>query len=711
MNKNKAIMAAVALLAATGAWAEEARQEQALDEMSVKAAPLGNEYTTPKAFAATKTDTPLLETPMAIQVVPREVMDDQQVISIKDAIKNVSGVMSNEYEYYDFVQIRGFSNGYAANYHDGLQLQAISGLETALLDRIEIVKGPASMLFGRIEPGGLVNLVSKKPQAEFAASLQQQIGEYGRARTTVDVTGKMNEDASLMYRVIGAYSEADSFMDYVQKRNEVGAAYLTWKPNSKFELNLRLEGQRNKFVDTEDIGIPIIGNRPARVSRSSFFGDPVGWEIPNRPERSLLGFDWSYAFNDSWKITQRFHWDNRDEQQFTIWNNGFNGVDTLDRGLWYVHNERETLATNLDLTGDVKLGGMRHRLLAGVDWFRFTSEWHGFSDVTALIPAINIFNPVHGNISAAGLKALPEGFFYTDHDEWHGLYLQDQISLNERWELLLGGRYDWAVTGNGQSATSLAGAFSALALRREEEFSPRAGVLYKATPSTSVYASYSESFGANNGVSATGAAFAPQTAKQYEIGGKYSALDESLTGSIAIFHLVKNNILTPDISTPAPNDQIPIGQVRNRGVEVDISGRVTNHVNVIATYAYSNAVITKDNSGNAGNTMPNVPRHAASVWAKYDTAPGAAEGWQAGAGAYVRSQRQGDNANSWQLPGYARIDAMLGYRTKIAGKGITAQVNIQNLFDTTYFDRGGSGGTLAKYGEPRTAIGSLKIDF
>lgn len=697
------------MLAPTVAVATEAQPEKTLEEMSISAAPVGDEYALPLAAAATKTDTPLLETPMSVQVVPREVMDDQQVVTIKDAVKNVSGVVSSFYNYYDFIQLRGFENTGATVYVNGLQLQSIGGLETALLDRVEVIKGPASMLFGRVDPGGLVNIVSKKPQEQFAASLQQQVGEDGFLRTTADITGKVTEDGTALYRLVGAYHQADSFMDEVQKRNAVGAASFTFKPVKEFEFNLRLEAQDYKFVDTEDIGIPVVGNRPVKVSRSTFLGDAVGWDIPNNPKRTLVGLDWTYVFNEQWKLTQRFHWDDRDEHQTTLWNNGFDGISMLDRGLWFVDVDRKTFATNIDLIGDLKLAGMRHKLLVGVDWYKHTEDWTGFSGTTPLVPAINIYSPDNHAISASALRGLADNFFYRVEDDWYGLYAQDQISVTDRLELLLGGRYDWAKTGNGQSGTSLADANNLLERNKDEAFSPRVGLLYKLNPMISLYTSYSESFGQNNGRSATGGTFDPQSAEQYEIGGKYSAADESLTASIAIFNLEKQNVLTDNVNTPAPGDQIAIGKVRNRGLEVDIAGRVTRHVSLISSYTYNDMEITVDNDGNQGNRPRNVPRHSANIWAKYDTAPGAYEGWQAGAGLNLVGRRFGDNANTWELPGYATMSAMLAYRSKIGSKGISAQINIDNLLDRQYYDRGGF--DAAKYGAPRTAIGSVKLDF
>jgi len=704
--KTSLIAIAAALAFAAPAFAEEADSDSANAASTIVVT--GQRYSQETASSGTKTSVPLLETPMSVQVVSRDAMNDLQVISLKDSIRNVSGVMSADYNFYDYVQIRGFANGYAANYRNGLQLQAITGLEMALVERIEVVKGPASMLYGRIEPGGLVNMVTKRPQSETAISIQQQVGNFGLIRTSGDVTGKLSADGTLMFRAIGAYSEADSHLDTVHKDNLVGAAYVTWRPSDRLELNFEFEKQVHRFMDTEDQGIPIIGNRAASVARSSYYGDPVNWELPNKQNRTLLAANWTWSFSDAWKLTQRVHWDRRNEQQLTFWFGGFDGIDTIDRGIWFVQPKRETVATNLDLTGDFQLGGMRHRLLVGFDWFKFTSSWHGYSGMDPLVvPPISLTNPTYG-VSASALRSLPENFFYADEDSWTGVYVQDQISLSDRLELLVGGRYDWASNGNGYSETSLAEAKSLLSLNDDKAFSPRAGLLYKVTPDVSVYASYTSSFGTNNGRSASGARFAPQKGEQFELGLKANLLDDALSLTASVFHLTKSNVLTPDLSTPDPDDSVAIGKVRNQGIEIDLAGQVTRNLSVIATYAYSDAEITQDNGGNQGNRMRNVPRHAGSLWAKFDTAPGEDNGIELGAGIYLIGERQGDDANSWQMPGYERVDAMAAWRTRLAGVPLKLQVNVQNLFDVTYIDRGNSN---AKYGAPRTVIGSIAVDF
>lgn len=699
----------VVAFAAGSSQAQTTAAPAVLDPVTVVARP-EPAYVAPTAAQSSKTDVPLLETPMAVQVVPREVLNDQRAFTLKEALKNVSGVIQPQYDFYDFLQIRGFDNGYAANYRNGLQLQAISGIDLATVEQVEVIKGPASMLYGRIEPGGLVNRVMKSPQARPALSADVQLGDEGLRRATADVTGALDAAGTLLVRLIGAHTQHDSFMDYVKRRNDIVYGAINWRPNRRFELNASLEWQDYRFVDTEDIGIPIVGDRPADVPRHRFYGDPVNWEIPNRQNRTLLAFDWTYALDDRWKLTQRFHYDRRDEQQLTFWFNGFDGVSVMDRGVWFVQPERTTVATNLDLAGDLTLAGVRHRVLVGADAMRKRETWRGFSGTTDVVPPIDIHAPTYG-VSGDALRALPENFFYIDRDQWFGFYAQDQISLGDRWQLLVGGRYDVAKTGFGYAETSLAEAGDALLLEQDKAFSPRIGVLYRLSPEASVYASAVKSFGTNNGRPASGVPFDPQEARQVEIGAKFQRADGRLTASASLFRLTKTNVLTADPSTPDPSDQAAIGEVRSQGLEIDVLGQVARQASLIASYALTNTRVTRDNDGNEGHRLPNVPRHAGSLWAKFDSAPGERSGWEVGAGLYARSQREGDLANSWQLPGYARVDAMARYRTVLGGGKVSIQINVENLFDRTYFDRGGSGGTGAKYGSPRAASATLSLEL
>lgn len=673
-------------------------------------------YVARRATTGTKTEVPLHETPVAVQVVPREVMDDQQVISVKEAAKNVSGVLPSTYQFYEAYTIRGFDTGTNV-YRNGFRQPSFSDQQTANVEQVEILKGPAAVLYGRIEPGGMVNVVTKRPLDHAYYSIQQQIGSYDLLRTTVDATGPVTEDGSLLYRVNIARQTNDSFVDFVTNENTFVAPSLTWRPSSQFELNLDYEYQRRTYVHfgTNGGGVPAIGDRPADIPRSRYIGDPsISVNHPNRQDRDYIGFDWTYALNDNWKLKHRFGYTAVDYFTHYAGARALNeATGVLTQTLQGAFQDRKSYATNLDLVGEITSGEIRHQLLFGIDYFHLEQNYVGLglNPVRVPISSINIFNPVYGD-NASLVKSTPDDSYFIRKEYWTGIYFQDQMRFGDNWHLLVGGRFDNASHGTGSDYViggSLDTAWSKLAMRNDKSFSPRIGLLYKPMPWLSLYGNYVESFGTNNGVSASGEAFDPQKAKQYEVGAKSELLNGRLIGTLALFDITKTNILTADPNNPT--FRIPIGEARSRGVELDIAGRIGQNWTVIGNLTYDDAKVTKDNSGLQGKLLPGVPSRSGSIWAKYDTGSASAEGFSFGAGVFLRSQRQGDARNTFQLPGYGRVDALAAYRFKSFGSKLaTAQLNIQNLFDKTYFDH--SGGRLnSYYGEPRTVTASLRIQF
>jgi iron complex outermembrane receptor protein len=686
--------------------------------------PYSTDYNRPIAGTATKTETPIMETPVSIQVIPRAVMDDQQAISVGDALKNVSGVQPGGYSFYDNATIRGFDAG-QSTYRNGLRQPFITNLETANLDRIEVLKGPAAILFGRIEPGGLVNLATKRPLDNAYYSVQQQFGSYDLYRTTVDATGPVLEDKSLLYRMNIAYKDNNSFRDFVHAEHVFLAPSLTWRPNDRFESNLDIEYQHDNWVeDGSDSGLPAIGNRPASIPISRYLGDAV-WnrKHPNTQDKVLVGFDWSYQFNNSWKLKNRFQYIDTDYRQNILWADSLSADNqTLSRGLWYTPLHRNSYGTNLDLIGKFDTGFAHHDVLVGFDLNRLNSRdgggFSGYADPYSAMD-ININNPVYGQDFSALTSS--NNFYYKYQDNWYGVYFQDQITLWDKLHILGGGRHDWAENGSGQSATS----HDSISMQytRSEFFSPRVGILYQPWQFLSVYGNYVESIGSNNGGrSASGQPFGPQTAQQFEGGIKTEFFDGRLSSTLAYYHISKQNTLATNPNNPLYS--VAIGEARSRGVEFDVTGRVTENLSLIGTYAYTDTKITKDsgtvydadfnpigtNPGNTGHQLASVPRHSGSLWAKYNVGYGFLQGLNFGTGVYVRGQRQGDNANSFQLPGYGRWDASIGYSFKHGGTKITPQLNVYNLLDKTYFDHS-SNRLNIRPGEPLTFLGSVRVEF
>lgn len=683
-----------------GTPAGSAEQDPAsqLPALTVSASPVSG-YSVPDASTATKTDTPIMETPVSVQVIPQQVLQDTQARSLPDAVNGkVSGVLGRTgggFLYDNFV-IRGFSDtsGFGTAYRNGL-INRQDIYDVSNIERIEILKGPASVLYGRIEPGGMVNYVTKRPLDEPYYAIQQQIGNYHQQRTSLDLTSPVDDDHTLLYRLNAAYQNNESFRDFVASERTFIAPVVTWRPNAHFEVNVELEYKRDRFQ--ADMGIPAVGDRPAPIPTKRSLTDGPGRQFL---EELLIAYDWTWRLNENWKVTQRFHWrdwtlDHRQTLPRRL------AVDnrTLDRWQHNASQKVETQVASLDINGHFELLGTRHNLLIGVDDFR--SETRSPSNFSPA-PSIDIYNPIYGQIDFDALS--DNGYFYRKQ-RWNGIYIQDQITLGGRLHLLLGGRYDWTKSGQNFSPTSVGDAKSNRDDLTNNQFSPRAGLLYELTDALSTYASYSKSFGINNGLAADGSTFDPEQAEQYEIGFKGGWFNQRLTGSLALFELTRDNLRTADLSNPG--FQVLTGKAKSTGLEFDLAGQLTDHLKLLATYAYTNVRYTRNNDGLEGNRFENAPRHQGSLWTNYQLN---AE-LNGALGVIAVGKRKGDRVNSFQLPGYGRVDAMLSYAPRLGPSRMRLQLNIYNLLDKKYYANSGGSRWNIMPGAPRSILGSVRFEF
>lgn len=668
-------------------------------------------YSTVANSTATKTSTPVQETPVSIQVVPGVLLEDQQSTRLEEAVVgNVSGVQRG-WSYgglYENFIIRGFDTQ-LGTYRNGFQVFA-APTELSTAEQVEVVKGPASVLYGRAEPGGIVNVVTKKPLDAEQHSIEQEVGSFETYRTTIDSTGRVSDDGTLLYRFIGSYVDASSYRDFLFDEHVVLAPSLTWRPERGTELTLAYEYKDQAY--SEDAGIPAIGRQPAPLS-ASFSAQEPG--VRDELTGHLVDVSAEHRLDESWQVKGgAVYYDNT----FTLSNTFSNGLEPDDRTLargYFVYDDlkRSSFGGHVDLVGEVGTKDFKHRLLFGIDYLNFNEEIEGgFQPITS----IDIFDPVYGTVDIDELfRTTPRNFFFISRREGVGAYAQDQITVLDRVHLLLGGRYDWLDAEGFTSDISLSDAEASLLERKSEAFTPRAGVVVDLTPGLSAYGSYSEGFGLNFGTTLDGRPFEPSTSIQYEGGFKTSHYGGLLTSTLAVYELTRSNIPTADPTTPEPFDQVAIGEARSRGVELDVAGQVAPGTSIVATYAYTETEITADEFGNLGNRLANVPRHSGSLWGKYEFEAGSLKGLALGAGVYLSGERPGDNENTFELPGYARVDAFASYDWQVDRTHWTAQLNLKNIFDTDYHTVTNTLDAVPRAsiipGAPFTAIGSIKVQF
>ncbi|WP_246659902.1 MULTISPECIES: TonB-dependent siderophore receptor [Methylosinus] len=668
----------------------------------------------PSATAPTtlKTDAPLMQTPMSIQAVTRQTMDDQQAITFRDAlVSNVSGVTLTPNFFDNVVKVRGFQ---ANTFKNGLLEFRFRHFDTTNLQSLDVVKGPAAMLFGRMEPGGLVNMVVKRPLETPYYSVEQQIGSYGLTRTIVDATGPVTDDKSILYRFNGEFFRSGSYRDVINDRNVFLAPTITLHPIEQFRMNIDFEYDNRTWVDDYPI-YPAVAGGPANIPRSRYLSPAfITARFPDNMDKKRIAFDWTYDFLPGWSLTNRLSYSNAGYQTNNGFPFGFNqATGVLSRFLTYLPGYTDkNFATNLDLKGKFTTGPLEHSILAGFDYFNyFTPMYAGLS---VLGSSVNIYAPNYWQF-----ENLAQAQTYTVlGQKWTGVYAQDTISfLDDTVHVLLGGRYDWAETWQSRYRTSAALANATYWASYDKGFSPRVAVLYQPWPWLSVYGNFTQSLGANQ-VTTQGLTLQPQRGEQFEGGLKAEFFDKRLLLTMAYFDITKTNVPVTDPSNAA--NTLTIGKARSQGFELDLTGRIDDNWSVIANYTHNDVrtiigtatdPVTAYNRqiAVAGSILPGSPRNYGNLWVKYD-ADGDLRGLSVAGGVNVSSDQLGDPANSFVLPSYALLNGMIAYTTKIAGFNVTAQLNVKNITDTVYYPSAGSRTTIMT-GAPRTFLGSLRVEF
>ena len=677
-------------------------------------------YSVPNATSALKTDTPILQTPVSVQVVTRETMDDQQAISIEDAlVNNTSSVYNQQPNNTNFI-IRGFQNSGENVYLNGLPIGYTINMDTSNVQSFEVLKGPASVLYGRVEPGGLISVTTKRPLETPYYSFQEQAGSFGETRTSIDATGPLTTDKTWLYRINTAFQRQGSFIDFSTGRNVYFSGVVTYHPSEQLKLNV--ETSYSNVLQPNSTGVVTLGNKPEGIPISRFLQDPsLASSHPNSQNRGIFSYDWTYNFTKDWSLTQRFTY--LDEHDFSGLSNPYS-VDphgNLLVGDSWAASEEYNIMSNLDFKGKFDTGPLSHSTLLGSDFNR------SYSPLSPLIFGpffnLNIYNPVYGLSGFSFLSPNNFGLPIGNKTQWQGVYGQDLISaFDDSVHLLLGGRYDWANTGQCTSGYGVHDQAAANCNGNlDKAFSPRIGLVYQPMPWLSVYGSYTKSFGANNGVNQeTRQVLPPQLGTQWEGGVKSEFFDKRLSATFAYFDIVKTNIGYTDPTNPL--NTLLIGAAESEGVEAEIKGKINDNWSVIANFSHDYTKVVKANPAPTdysvevatelpviGNHLAATPTNTGNLWAKYD-ADGDFKGLSVAGGFTIAGSASGDNANSFQLPAYRIFNGMVAYSFPWEGTKVTAQLNVKNLFDTTYFVGAGTR-TYILPGAPRTILGSLRVEY
>lgn len=648
-------------------------------------------YFIPYSNTADRMGTAILDTPQSIQVIPTKLLEDQNVNRISEGLRNISGINQTDQSggRYDFLIIRGFET--APEYINGKRYQRLSPpRDTANIEQIEVLKGPGSVLYGRGEPGGIVNIVTKKPLSDFRAMAQLKTGSHSFWRPSIDLTGPISENGDLLYRVNGAYESRESFRDHVESDRIFFAPAVSWQPT--LETKLIFDGEFLEDTFTPDFGVVAVGDSPAPVPLERFYGEP-GDEITNKDFR--MGARIEHQFSKNLNLNAGFLF-SRTEQDglFTLpWR--FLDEDTLMRLPIDQTYDSDMYSVYNDIIGHIKTGQLNHKILFGISYSYENSNQKEFLnlDDAANRTGIDIFNPVYGQTGTpdqlnADRESTGKAF---------GLYVQDQISIGEKWILSGAVRYDnfrQEIEDTLRSRTTE---------QEDDQISPRAGIVYKPVENLSFFAGWSRSFEPLLGTLENGDAYDPEIGEQIEGGIKYE-FKPGLFATLAVFNIDKENVLTPDSDNP--RFRIQTGKERSQGVEFDISGSPMKNWDIIASYAYTDARVVSDNRIAENQRISNVPYNQASLWSMYTFSEGILSGLGIGGGLFYVGERQGDVLDPFTMDSYVTADASMFY----AFKNWKLSLSVKNIFDEDYYADGKQRVRVTP-GDPLTVFAGIKCIF
>lgn len=653
--------------------ASDAAPDVSASEITVLGTP-GEDYRVDQLTTATRTGTNVMDLPQSIQFVPRDVIDDQQILDLTSALRNVSGIQAgtdagNRSESFT---IRGFRSSYYAI--DSIMLSPAietndSYRDLANVERIEVLKGPASVLYGRGDPGGLINIVTKQPRFERGINFSVQGGSNTFARGQIDVTGPVDAAKTLAVRFIAAAQTGDTFRDVFEPyRRQFLSGSVLWEPSDRTRViaSLTYAHQQNQtdrgIVATADAGGDLIVDLP----RDRFLGE--AWAT-TQSSRYEFNYRIEHELTDWLTIRQIGHYD---EGKLDLMGinygtavavNAVTGARTVTRNAVEQHEQNHNYDAQADMVARFSTGGIHHTVVFGGEYvksFRFRTF------ARAPLAAINIDAPVYGATPGTWVPAADR----TVRAKSLSGYVQDQIDIGEHVNLLAGVRYDHAQQsdfGTTQYASD------------DKAWSPRVGVVFKPVPHVSLFADFTRSFQSKPEPTIDGKPIDPEKGKQYEAGIKAELFGGRLASTLSVYRLTRENVTQQDPNNVGYN--INAGVQRSQGVELDMSGAITPSVKVIANGAYTDATVRSSTDYAKGNKLIGVPKWSGSVWVTLEPTDGPFSRFGLGGGVVAASNRQGNLENTFSVGGYTRFDTSLWY--KLADK-VRLTVSVKNIADQYY---------------------------
>ncbi|WP_047624509.1 TonB-dependent siderophore receptor [Enterobacter sp. ZOR0014] len=660
-----------------------------------------NGYQPLNTSTATLTTMPMLDIPQVVNTVSDKVLEDQHATTLDEALYNVSNVVQTNT--LGGTQDAFVRRGFGAN-RDGSIMT--NGLRTVLprsfnaaTERVEVLKGPASTLYGILDPGGLINVVTKRPEKTFGGAISATSSSFGGGTGQVDVTGPI-DGTRLAYRLTGEYQDEDYWRNFGNERSTFIAPSLTWFGDDATVTVLYSHRDYKTPFDRGTI-FDLNTKQPVNVDRNTRFDEP--FNITDG-QSDLAQLNAEYRLNSQWtaKFDYSYSQDKYSDNQARVMaydaktGNLTRRVDATQGSTQRMHS------TRADLQGNVDIAGFYNEILTGVSYENYDLLRTDMMRCKN-VKGFNIYHPVYGKLDKCTTVSAADSD-QTLKQESYSAYAQDALYLTDKWIAVAGMRYQYYTQYAGKGRP-----FNVNTDSRDEQWTPKLGLVYKLTPSVSLFANYSQTFMPQSSIASYIGDLPPETSNAYEVGAKFDLFD-GVTANIALFDIHKRNVLYTE-SIGGETIAKTAGRVRSQGVEVDLAGSLTENTNIIASYGYTDAKVLED-PDYAGKPLPNVPRHTGSLFLTYDIHNAfAGNTLTLGGGGHGVSRRSATNGADYYLPGYFVADAFAAYKMKLQYP-VTLQVNVKNLFDKTYYTSSIATNNLGnQIGDPREVQFTVKMEF
>ncbi len=650
---------------------------------------------------ATLTNMPMLDIPQVVNTVSNNVLEDQNATTLDEALYNVSNVVQTNT--LGGTQDAFVRRGFGAN-RDGSIMT--NGLRTVLprsfnasTERVEVLKGPASTLYGILDPGGLINVVTKRPEKTFGGSISATSTSFGGGTGQFDVTGPI-DGTRLAYRLTGEYQDEDYWRNFGTERSTFIAPSLTWFGDGATVTVLYSHRDYKTPFDRGTI-FDLDTKKAVDVDRKTRFDESFN---VTDGQSDLAQLNAEYRLNSQWtaKFDYSYSQDKYSDNQARVMaydsktGNLTRRVDATQGSTQRMHT------TRADLQGNVDIAGFYNEILTGVSYENYDLLRTDMMRCKN-VKGFNIYTPTYGNLDKCTTVSASDSD-QTIKQESYSAYAQDALYLTDKWIAVAGLRYQYYTQYAGKGRP-----FNVNTDSSDDQWTPKLGLVYKLTPAVSLFANYSQTFMPQSSIASYIGDLPPETSNAYEIGAKFDLFD-GITANIALFDIHKRNVLY----TESVGDETiakTAGRVRSQGVEVDLAGSLTENTNIIASYGYTDAKVLED-PDYAGKPLPNVPRHTGSLFLTYDIHNAfAGNTLTLGGGGHGVSRRSATNGADYYLPGYFVADAFAAYKMKLQYP-VTLQVNVKNLFDKTYYTSSIATNNLGnQIGDPREVQFTVKMEF